>query len=265
MDTLRVMSFNVRQIDGDDGAHAWEHRREVLAETVKMYSPMLLGTQETYQEQVEFLLERIPDFACFGRGRYGDDRDKHCKVFYDRQFFTLLECGEMWFSETPDLPGSSAWGIPKPRMLSWGHLRSLKGRDVLLFNTHLPYGRGADEARRESARIILERLADLPQDIPLIFTGDFNAPVGGEIYQMFKGEFLDAWTTAEQRIGPEGTLHGFGRITDPQMRPRIDWILHRNIENPLSVETCTHTAQGIYPSDHYPVIATFASIKPSRA
>ena len=173
---LRVMTFNVRQMDGDDGMQDWEHRKELLAETIRLHCPHLLGTQEIFPEQTDFILEMIPEFDCFGQGRFGDNRDKHNKIFFDRHRFTLLESGELWFSRTPAVPGSSDWDIPRPRMVTWGRLREDNGSDVLILNTHLPYGRAAGEARHESTLLVLQQITALPQGLPLFLTGDFNSP-----------------------------------------------------------------------------------------
>jgi endonuclease/exonuclease/phosphatase family metal-dependent hydrolase len=250
------MTFNVRQVDGDDGAQAWEYRRNLLAETVRLHRPALLGAQEIFPEQSAFLLDRIPEFDCFGRGRFGDNRDKHNKIFFDRRRFSLIDCGETWFSRTPSTPGSSDWGIPRPRMVTWGRLSDIEGKEILILNTHLPYGRNAGEARRQSALLVLQQVAALPQDLPLLLTGDFNSPADGEIYGLLTVPLEDAWKTAQQTRGPEGTMHGFGRITGR----RIDWILHRNVGETLTAETITQTADGLYPSDHYPVMATFLPV-----
>ncbi len=251
---LRVMTFNVRQMDGDDGAQDWEYRKELLADTVLLHRPDLLGTQEIFPEQTAFLLERMPQFDSFGRGRFGDDRDKHNKIFFDRSRFSLLECGESWFSCTPQVAGSSDWQIPRPRMVTWGRLRTSTGAEILTLNTHMPYGRSAGEARRQAAGIVLEQIALLPAHLPLFLTGDFNSPPEGELHGLFSATLNDAWESARERRGPESTLHGFGRIAGP----RIDWVLHRNTGPALVAETVTHTAAGLYPSDHNPVIATFS-------
>ncbi len=254
LDPLRVMSFNVRQMDGDDGMHAWELRRNLLVETIELHMPALLGTQEIFAEQASFIQNRIPQFSCFGRGRFGDDRDKHNKIFFDRRRFSLAGCGEFWFSRAPATPGSSDWAIPRPRMVTWGRLEQRNGPDVLILNTHLPYGRDAGEARRQSALVVLQAIESLPRDLPLFLTGDFNSPMDGEIYSMFTAQLQDAWKTAYQTRGPEGTLHGFGLF---QQTKRIDWILHRNAGKTVESETITHTCGDLYPSDHYPVSATF--------
>jgi endonuclease/exonuclease/phosphatase family metal-dependent hydrolase len=255
MSRIRVMTFNVRQMDGDDGAQAWDHRKDVLVETIRLYEPAVLGTQEIFAEQSAYILQRIPALQCFGRGRFGDDRDKHNSIFYDRNRFSLLSCGEIWISKTPAVPGSSDWDIPRPRMITWGTLSDTEGREFMVMNTHFPYGRNADEARRQTARLIREKLATLPGDLPILLMGDFNARAGEEIYASLTEGLCDSWETASVRTGPEVTVHGFGKFEGG----RIDWILHRNMGDVLTAETITFTMNGLYPSDHYPVGAEFAS------
>ena len=229
-------------------------RKDVLVETIQIHSPAILGTQETWDEQASYILSALPHYRAFGRGRFGDTRDKHNKIFYDARRLRLLDTGEIWISTTPTVPGSKDWDIPSPRMITWGKLRLDDNRDLMVMNTHFPYGRGADEARRQTARLILEEIAKLPPDLPILLTGDFNASPDGEVYRMLQPALKDAWTSATQTEGPEGTLHGFGRI---QSGRRIDWLLYRNFARVLSAQVITHTARGLYPSDHYPIIADF--------
>lgn len=253
-ENLRVMSFNVLQMDGGGEIHAWDNRKNLLAETIQLHDPDLLGTQEIFSEQAAFLLDRIPALQCFGSGRFGDSRDKHNSIFFNRHKFALLDSGDLWFSRTPDIPGSSDWGIPSPRMVTWGRLRSTAGRDILILNTHLPYGRDAGEARRQAALIVLQAIASLPLDLPLFLTGDFNASPDGEIHGLLTSTLADAWATALETRGPQGTFHGFAKI---RVDRRMDWILHRNTVKTLEAETVVHASGSLYPSDHYPVFATF--------
>jgi endonuclease/exonuclease/phosphatase family metal-dependent hydrolase len=255
MSTIKVMTFNVRQMDGDDGPQSWELRKNVLVETIRLHEPALLGTQETFAEQSAYILEHIPALRCFGRGRFGDDRDKHNSIFYDHSRFSLLKSGEIWISKTPEIPGSSDWDIPRPRMITWGMLSDGGGSPIFVMNTHFPYGRQADEARRQTVRLVQEKLATLPERLPVVLMGDFNAPAGQEVYASLTERLCDSWKAAAGRIGPEGTVHGFGRFEGG----RIDWILHRNMGDVLRAETITFTMQGLYPSDHYPVCAEFGA------
>jgi endonuclease/exonuclease/phosphatase family metal-dependent hydrolase len=251
MSRLRVMTSNVRQMDGEDGPQSWEFRKDIWVDVIGRRKPDLLGTQEIFQEQASHLLAGMPAMRCFGKGRYGDGRDKHNSIFYDANRFSLKQSGDLWISRTPDVPGSSDWGIPRPRMITWGLLEDEGGREIFSMNTHFPYGKTAEEARYQTARLIIEKLATLPKDQPFVLTADANAPVGGDVYRYLTEHLEDAWVTAAKREGPEGTVHGFGRYEGG----RIDWIFYRNIGVVHSIETVTDKAGDLYPSDHFPVCA----------
>ena len=100
-------------------------------------------------------------------------------VFYRRDALRLVESGNFWLSDTPDLPGSTSWGNLYPRMVTWGLFeRRADGRRFYLLNTHLPYRQQDGPARVQSAELILKRLAQLPADTPVILVGDFNDQPG---------------------------------------------------------------------------------------
>ena len=98
-------------------------------------------------------------------------------VFYRKDRLRVVETGDFWLSDTPEVPGSISWGNLYPRMVTWALFEpSSDQRRFYLFNTHLPYRDEDDAARERGARLIASRLALLPADIPVIVTGDFNTP-----------------------------------------------------------------------------------------
>ncbi len=56
------------------------------------------------------------------------------------------------------------------------------GREFYLFNTHFDH-RG-ELARIESARILAARIGELPEEMPVILTGDLNVPETSEAYRI---------------------------------------------------------------------------------
>jgi endonuclease/exonuclease/phosphatase family metal-dependent hydrolase len=254
MNVLRVMTLNVRQPDKDDGPNAWEFRRDLLLGTILAADPDLIGTQELFQIQADYFLAHAPAYSWFGSGRFGDTRDKHVGIFYRRDALKVVTHGDFWLSETPEVPGSSSWDIIRPRQVTWGCFESLAGERFYHFNTHFPYRSVEQEARRRTACLLRQRIEQLDPLTPVLLTADFNSPAGGEIHQMLTESFQDAWIEAEQLTGPESTLNGFGRFTGG---PRIDWILFRSPWRVLEVETIERNCNGVYPSDHFPVLATF--------
>ncbi len=248
---LRVMSFNVRYPSPDDGANRWEQRRDLMVRTIREQHPDVLGTQELYKLQGDYLVGKLPHYTWFGLGRYGDDRDEHMGVFYRTDRLRLVESGNFWLSDTPDKPGSISWGHPLPRMVTWA-LFEVKagGRRFYYYNTHFPYRDQDEPARTRAAQEIAGRLEALPANLPFVLTGDFNTTPDSPAHALLTRGLQDARISAGTHSGPEATFHNF---TGKPNR-RIDWILYRGF-HATAVHTVTTSHEGRYPSDHFPVSA----------
>jgi endonuclease/exonuclease/phosphatase family metal-dependent hydrolase len=261
-DGIRVMTFNVRMPSKSDGDNRWEFRRDLLVETIRANSPDVFGTQELFHEQGEYIVEKLPDYTWFGLSRRGDRTDEHMGVFYKPGKLKVVESGNFWLSESPDAPGSMSWNVTLPRMVTWALFElNDSRRRFYLYNTHFAHRREDSEARLNSSRLIAERLKSLPQEIPLILTGDFNAPADGDVHKVFAASLSDAWVAATRRKGPENTFHGFSGNPRPG---RIDWIFYRGPLRVTEAETIAHNSNGRYPSDHFPVLAVFEFTGGSR-
>ncbi|MBI4891076.1 MAG: endonuclease/exonuclease/phosphatase family protein [Acidobacteria bacterium] len=254
-ETLRVMSFNVRYPSPGDGEDVWAKRRDLLVETVRTQAPDVMGTQELFFEQGQYIVEKLPEYAWFGLSRRGNHEDEHMGVFYRKDRLQLVDNGDFWLSPTPEKAGSMAWNMSLPRMCTWG-LFEIKGTGTkfLYLNTHLAH-RGNDEpARQMSAKLLAFRIGMQDEKLPVVLTGDFNAPAGGPTYALLSPPLKDARAEAAQKEGPEGTFHGFkGKVG----AARIDWILYRAPWTVERQEAITFNKDGRYPSDHLPVIAVF--------
>ncbi|MFT4196535.1 MAG: endonuclease/exonuclease/phosphatase family protein [Pseudoxanthomonas sp.] len=258
---LRVMTFNVR-VPVDTGPRAWEARRDLMARTIAEADPDVLGTQELVPRQAADLLARLHAWAWVGRGRDGGQggMEEHMGLFFRRDRLQLLDSGDFWLSATPDVPGSISWGHPYPRMVTWARFRRrADGATFTLFDTHLPYREQDEDARLRGARLILQRLAQLPADEPFVLTGDFNTTPASPVHAALTAVLADAWLTAPRRQGPELTFHDFTGKPDR----RLDWILFRGLR--LLEARTLDTHQGdVWPSDHFPVLATFELPAPAR-
>ncbi|HEV7778072.1 MAG TPA: endonuclease/exonuclease/phosphatase family protein [Luteibacter sp.] len=249
---LNVMTFNVRLPVAADGPNRWEARRDLMASVIREAHPDVFGTQELFRLQGDDLVARLPEYTWFGRGRYGDDGDEHMGVFYRRDRLQVLESGNFWLSDTPDVAGSITWGHPLPRMVTWALFKRIAdGKRFYYFNTHLPYRDEDEPARVKGGKEILARLKTLPKDVPVILTGDFNTGPESLVHQTLTSVLQDAWLTAPQKSGPEGTFHAF----TGKPEKRIDWIMFRGVKA-NSVRVITTSKDGRYPSDHFPVDAT---------
>jgi endonuclease/exonuclease/phosphatase family metal-dependent hydrolase len=253
--TFTVMSLNVRYPSSGDGPNIWEQRRNLLVETVRTVSPDIIGTQELFFTQGEYIVTALPEYKWFGLSRYGNRENEHMGVFYRKSKLKLLDSGSFWLSATPEVPGSMSWGTDLPRMVTWGQFeRSSDGFRFYFFNTHFPHRAADAQARENCARLLADRLRQLPLNTPAILTGDFNTDAETPPYRLLAQEMQDAWKNAPSKSGPEGTFHGFKGIPGSS---RIDWILYRGPWKVLEAVVIDRHDGDRYPSDHFPVAAVF--------
>lgn len=255
---LRVMSFNVRYPSPQDGADVWANRKDLLCDTVKKYAPDVMGTQELFKEQGDYIVSRLPEYAWFGVSRRGNEKDEYMGVFYRKSALRLEDSGNFWLSETPDVPGSSAWNMSLPRMATWGVFRTKSGLRFLYINTHFAHRREDGEARLKSAQVIRKWIESRKEKLPVVLTGDFNTGAGTPPYQELTAIMKDAWLVSAWRSGPERTFHGFkGKPGEA----RIDWILFDAPWKVAETRAVDDNRDGRYPSDHFAVLAVFDTPK----
>ena len=259
---LKVMSFNIRYGTANDGDNHWTRRSSLVAETIRMFDPDLLGTQEVLKFQAEFLKEQLPEYGFQGVGRQNGTEDgEYVPVMYKSERFELIDSGHYWLSETPEVPGSKSWDSSLPRMVSWVELSDRKnnGEKFVFINTHFDH-RGK-VARLESARLIRRQAEELmDRKLPFVITGDFNTTEDRQPYQeLIPGSrsnnipIVDSYrNTFPERSDNESTS---SRWTGNRSGSRIDWVLHSQDFTTLQ-SVINHTSEnGRYPSDHYPVQA----------
>lgn len=247
---LTVMSLNIRYPSDEDGPDLWEKRRDMAIAMIRAEAPDVIGTQELFQRQGKDIVARLPGYGWFGTDRRGGHADEHMGVFYRRDRLKIVEMGQFWLSDTPDVPGSISWANLFPRMVTWATFETREGRRFRFYNTHFPY-RAEDEAARErGAALIASRIAAGPADLPVILTGDFNTRPESKAHAILTETLADAWTAVSKPQGPDFTFHGFTGKGDR----RIDWVLSRGFTVDTVRTVDTHRG-GRYPSDHFPVVA----------
>jgi len=263
--TIKIMTYNLKFAD-PNFKPPWDIRREMQVDLIRKYDPDIIGTQEGLKEQIDDLMDRLPEYIVIGEGRKGGDDDEHMAIFIKRDRFRLREMGSFQLSDTPEIIGSGP--NVNPRMVTWARLafinRPAKGetsihpgayrghwentQEFYVFNTHFFTG-GFDKAKLNSARLILNRIKALDtfgeweKECPVFLTGDFNSRPGSDVYKTFTeyGNSDPQMVLKDSKDGGEG----------------IDWILYKGNIKVLSHERIDYNVNGVYPSDHRPVLAEF--------
>ena len=255
-DAIQVMSFNLRYAS-DAAPNSWPQRRPAMAELLRVEQPTVIGTQEGLYEQLNDLQRDLPDyFDRIGEGRAGGTRDEFTAIFYDTRRLRPLEDGRFWLSDTPAVIGSKTWGNRTIRMATWARFADNRtGIQFVVFDTHLD--NLSEQSRTRSAELLRDRINAVAANLPVILTGDFNAPATTSTPYgiLTSGAGLtDTWLAAAHRRTPEySTFHGY-RPPVPH-GARIDWILTRGARAVSAAAINTFARDGQFPSDHFPVQA----------
>lgn len=79
--TLRLMTFNVRNLHGDDGTvNSWNNRKDITVRAIKGFDPDIIGMQEAYRLQIHYFLQAMPHYDSVGVSRFGDERDEYANI-----------------------------------------------------------------------------------------------------------------------------------------------------------------------------------------
>ncbi len=252
---LTVMSFNIRYGTANDGDNSWEHRKDIVVGMLREKAPTIIGTQECLDFQADYLVAHLPHYRWFGVGREADGNGERMAVLYRSDLVSPIDSGNFWLSETPDVPGTSSWNSACNRMATWAKFYHHESKTFFYYvNTHLDHK--SEAARQSGAHVLLDFINTLPENAPVILTGDFNSTaVHSEPYTILTdGGMTDAWGAARDQVGPSVTWSAF-KAPEPGTNRRIDWILTRGPVAVNRCETVTYNQGGRYPSDHFPVIA----------
>ena len=256
---LNVMTFNIRYNTSRDSIHAWPNRKDFAAGQVLFHQVHLLGVQEALHDQIVDLQQRLKQYRYVGVGRSdGKEKGEYSAIFYDTTRLRLIESKTFWLSETPDSIGKKGWDAAIERIVTWAKFRDRKtGKEFYHFNTHFDHM--GQLARRESARLLIDKVAAIAKKTPVVVTGDFNAhptdePIRVIVDSSSNNRLTDAKAvSALPHWGPIGTFNGFG--SKERDSAPIDYIFIKNGFKVLRHATLSQTLQGRFSSDHFPVFA----------
>lgn len=204
---LTVGSYFINCRDASLG-NQWTTCRKSIANQINWQSPDIFGTQELTRTQVVSLHSLLDGYEWIGVGADdGQEQGKHTAVFYRPERVQLMEQGHFWLCETPDEP-SKGWDAATIRLCTWGLFRDRHTGQSFYF-LNLQMDDTGTQARSESAKLVMQRLAQLTGDgaKPAIVAGAFHIPQGNTTYKLFtdSGVLKDCYTAAAQRFAENGT------------------------------------------------------------
>jgi endonuclease/exonuclease/phosphatase family metal-dependent hydrolase len=255
---LTVMSFNIRYGTANDGENRWTARRDLLFDVLREQDADLVGLQEALAFQIDEILAAVPAYAVLGVGRDdGARRGEYAAILFRRERLHVAGSGTFWFSDTPEVVGSTSWGNRITRICTWARLVDRDGRAFWVYNVHLDHE--SQPSRERSVALLRQRIdaRSVPSE-PVIVTGDFNVGEANEALRALTdgAAFVDTFRVAHPDATEVGTFTGFrsGRIEGE----KIDYIFAQPGTEVLSASIVRNSRDGRYPSDHFPVVARLA-------
>ncbi|HWK56793.1 MAG TPA: endonuclease/exonuclease/phosphatase family protein [Parapedobacter sp.] len=252
---FNVATYNIRYDAASDTGNLWKDRSPHLAQLIKFHGFDIFGTQEGLKHQLDDLSGMLPGYAYIGAGRDdGKDGGEHSAIFFRSDRFEVVKNGDFWLAENTETP-NKGWDAALPRICTWGLFKDKQtGFSFFLFNAHFDHI--GVEARKESAKLIVEKAHELGAGIPMVVMGDFNVNQHNESYRVLNegGEVTDAYELAELRYAPSATFNGFD--VKRKGDSRIDHIFVSKPFRVIRYGILTDSYEGKTPSDHFPVMAT---------
>jgi endonuclease/exonuclease/phosphatase family metal-dependent hydrolase len=254
---IRALSFNIRYGTANDGDHRWPNRRDHVITTIRDHAPHILGMQEALRFQLDEIARALPAYREIGVGRDdGITKGEYSAILVDTSRFAVLESGQFWFSDTPNVPGSMHWGNRITRLCTWARLADrATGDTIRVFNQH--WDHESQPSRERSARLLLERIQSVsPANGPLIIMGDFNSGEDNPAFRTLladsRAKLRDTYRTLHEREKIVGSFHAFkGDSTGD----KIDAILVNGALQVLDASIDRRKFGNLWASDHFAVSA----------
>lgn len=252
---LNVGSFNIRCNTTADGENAWPNRKDRVMALIAFHEYDIIGVQEARPEQMADL-KQMTKYASVGVGRDGGQEGEFSAIFYRTDRIQLLDSGTFWLSETPEVV-SKGWDASLNRICTWAKMKDKQTKKVFyFFNTHFDHI--GPVARRESARLLSERIAAVVEDYPVMCTGDFNSGDGSEPVEIMKERLKDAEKVSlTPPYVPGWSFTQFAVAVPKKLMEegKIDFLFVNDFVVVQKFGILTDSDGRNHPSDHFPVFA----------
>ena len=252
-DEIKVISYNVRYNNPNDGKDIWENRRSTIVNFIKNENPDFLGLQEVNHAQLLFLNSNLSNYSFVGVGRDdGKTKGEYSPIFYNNNLFDLIKSDTFWLSSTPDKI-SVGWDASMERICTYAVFKSKTNKkNIWVFNTHFDHI--GMEAREKSADLIISVINKLtePEDY-VVLTGDFNLLDDSKPIMNLQSNFNDTNKNLEKTDKSYGTFNNFK--LNFVSKSRVDYVFEKNFKLINSRHIIVKTPEGRWASDHHPILA----------
>lgn len=235
---FKVMSFNVRHNDSSDPQTITE-RQPLIRQIIVDNSPDVFGLQEFSDNSFETWFRG--EMATLGYGEYYSTAITGTPkaIFFKNSRFTLQSSGTVVIGTANN--NTATWVIL---------LDNITSKQYFISNSHWQFD--SQSIRIENAQKLADAVQQYnTQGLPEIVFGDFNAIPGTTEINLLKSELdvVDALGDSEGGY----TFHGWTSTGTK----KLDWMTSNRAMAYTAYSVITTSYNGFWPSDHWPVTATY--------
>ena len=100
--TYKLMTYNIRYDNPNDGDNQWSKRKEFLCDQIGFFNPDIFGIQEGLHHQVKYIDSTFSNYKFVGIGRDdGKKKGEYCAIFFNNEKFKVIKKSTFWLSQTP--------------------------------------------------------------------------------------------------------------------------------------------------------------------
>ncbi len=238
-----VATFNMKNSYSPASSKNWIKRTAATIELIRNKKLDVIGTQELTPRTKEYLEEKLNEFYFIGdaRGSAGIS-DEYNSILLRKEMFELVNSNTYSLSNNIYKKGGRFPLDFFPRICTIVHVINNKDK-YLIINTHLD---NLFNYNRKLQLEVLSEIIDLEKqdDEDVIVMGDFNMKLTGVLERFRK----------ENKLASTKPINFGSSYRNIDRKEPIDYVfLSSNLETEES-SLITDKYNGIFPSDHYPVM-----------
>ena len=259
-DLLRICSYNIQY--RNDNLCRWENRLVAIKGFVNEYDPDVIGAQEPYGTEIEDIVMALDGrYGWIGINNRNEKNPPYHRhgafnpIFYRKDRVEVLDWDIIWYTPKAVERG---YGAEYARFMIWAKMRDRKnGQEFFVFNSHFDHKN--EEAKRVSARILVNAVKEIAGDVPAILTGDFNSTETSVPYAtiMESGFLGNSKLAVDDAVNhmyySQARYKSINTVSQKDIH--IDHIFYTHSTSRIeSWELVIKTFGGYYGSDHLPVV-----------
>ena len=266
-DLLRICSYNIKY--RNDKLCKWENRLNAIKSFVDEYRPDVIGSQEPYGQQIEDIIITLDGrYGWIGVNNRNEKNPPYHRngafnpIFYRKDRVEVLDWDIIWYTPKATERG---YGAEYTRFMIWAKMRDRKnGQEFYVFNSHFDHKN--EEAKRVSARILVNTVKEVAGNLPAVLTGDFNSTETGVPY----ATIMDSGFLGNSKLAVDDAVNHMyysqarykSINTVSQKDIHIDHIFYTPSNSRIeSWELVIKTFGGYYGSDHLPIVTDWRLVR----